>query len=44
MMSQVSRMEQIVQAYVTDKQFMGSILVMQNGQILLDKGYNPIAT
>ena len=38
-MSQVSRMEQVAQAYVADKQFMGSILVMQNGQIVLDKGY-----
>jgi len=38
-MSQVSRMEQVVETYVADKQFMGSILVTQNGQILLDKGY-----
>jgi len=38
-MSQVSRMEQMIQSYVADKQFMGSILVMQNGQVLLDKGY-----
>jgi hypothetical protein len=36
MMSQVSRMDQVAQAYVADKQFMGSILVMQNGQIVLD--------
>ena len=32
-------MEQVVQSSVDDKQFMGSILVIQNGQILLDKGY-----
>src|SRR5215831_12713226 len=35
----VARMEQIVQSYVPDKQFMGSVLVAQNGKILLDKGY-----
>jgi len=32
-------MEQVVQSYVADKQFMGSILVTQHGDILLDKGY-----
>ena len=32
-------MDKIVQSYVTDKQFMGSILVAQNGHVLLDKGY-----
>jgi len=35
----VARMEQIVQSYVPTKQFMGSVLVAQNGKILLDKGY-----
>ncbi|HKD78252.1 MAG TPA: serine hydrolase [Candidatus Angelobacter sp.] len=35
----VARMEQIVQSYVPGKQFMGSVLVAQNGKILLDKGY-----
>jgi CubicO group peptidase (beta-lactamase class C family) len=35
----VVRMEQIVQSYVPTKQFMGSVLVAQNGKILLDKGY-----
>lgn len=35
----MSRMEQVVQSYVADKQFMGSILVAQNGNVLLDKGY-----
>lgn len=39
MINQALRMEQIVQSYVADKQFMGSILVAQNGQVLLDKGY-----
>lgn len=39
MVKQVSRMEQVVQAYVADKQFMGSILIMQKGQELLNKGY-----
>lgn len=32
-------MEQVVQTYVADKQFMGSILVAQHGHIILDKGY-----
>jgi CubicO group peptidase (beta-lactamase class C family) len=35
----VARMEQIVQSRVTAKQFMGSVLVARNEQILLDKGY-----
>lgn len=39
MINQVSRMEQVIQSYVTDKQFMGSVLVAQHGQVLLDKGY-----
>lgn len=39
MVSQVSRMDQVVQSYVTEQQFMGSILVAQHGKILLDKGY-----
>lgn len=34
----VPRMEQIVQSYVP-KQFMGSVLVAENGKVLLDKGY-----
>src|SRR5579864_5585864 len=34
----VARMEQIVQAYVPSK-FMGTVLVAQDGKILLDKGY-----
>lgn len=39
MISQKARMEQVVQSYVDDKQFMGSILVAQNGRVLLNKGY-----
>ena len=34
----VARMEQIVQAYVPSR-FMGSVLVAQDGKVLLDKGY-----
>jgi hypothetical protein len=33
------RMDEIVQSYVNGKQFMGSVLVARNGNILLDKGY-----
>ncbi|QNI31042.1 serine hydrolase [Alloacidobacterium dinghuense] len=33
------RMDQVVQSYVTGKQFMGSVLVARDGQMLLDKGY-----
>lgn len=35
----VGRMEQIVQSYVTAKQFMGTVLVAQDTKILIDKGY-----
>lgn len=35
----LQRMDQIVQSYVTGKQFMGSVLVARDGQVLLDKGY-----
>ncbi len=34
-----SRMDQIVQSYVSNKQFMGSVLVARGDQVLLDKGY-----
>ena len=34
----VARMEQIIQAYVPNK-FMGTVLVAQDGKVLLDKGY-----
>jgi CubicO group peptidase (beta-lactamase class C family) len=35
----VARMDQIVQSYVTAKQFMGTVLVARNGQVLVDNGY-----
>jgi CubicO group peptidase (beta-lactamase class C family) len=35
----VARMEQIVQSYVTSHQFMGTVLVAEDGKILLDQGY-----
>ena len=34
----IARMEQIIQANVP-KQFMGTVLVAQDGKIVLDKGY-----
>jgi CubicO group peptidase (beta-lactamase class C family) len=34
-----ARMEQLVQSYVANKQFMGSVLVAQDGKTLLDKSY-----
>ena len=34
-----ARMEQVAQSYVNNKQFMGSVLVAQNGKLLLNKGY-----
>jgi len=33
------RMEQVVQYYVTQKQFMGAVLVARGGEVLLSKGY-----
>ena len=35
----VSRMEQIVQFYVSQKQFMGTVLVARGSDVLLSKGY-----
>ena len=35
----VARMEQVVQSYVSAKQFMGSALVARNGAVVLSKGY-----
>jgi CubicO group peptidase (beta-lactamase class C family) len=35
----IGRMDQIVRAYIDNKQFMGSVLVAKAGDILLDKGY-----
>lgn len=37
---EVSRMDQIVQFYVTSRQFMDAVLVAQNNRVLLDKGYS----
>ncbi|HWY70173.1 MAG TPA: serine hydrolase [Terriglobales bacterium] len=34
-----SRMEQVVQSYVSAKQFMGSVLVAREGKVLLSHGY-----
>lgn len=39
MKTQVLRMNEIVQSYVADNQFMGSILVAQHGKIIMDKAY-----
>jgi CubicO group peptidase (beta-lactamase class C family) len=35
----VPRMEQIIQSYVADHKFMGTVLVARDGKTLLDKGY-----
>ena len=35
----VSRMDRIIQSHVDSRQFMGSVLVAQDGKVLLDKGY-----
>jgi CubicO group peptidase (beta-lactamase class C family) len=37
--SSIMRMGTLVQSFVSDKRFMGSVLAAQNGRILLDKGY-----
>jgi CubicO group peptidase (beta-lactamase class C family) len=34
-----ARMDQVIQSYVSGKQFMGSVLVARDGKILLEKGY-----
>lgn len=39
MIGTLSRMEQVIESYVKDKQFMGTILVAEQGQIILDQGY-----
>jgi CubicO group peptidase (beta-lactamase class C family) len=36
---EVSRMEKLVQSYVSTKRFMGSVLVARRNQVLLSKGY-----
>ncbi|HEV7220925.1 MAG TPA: serine hydrolase, partial [Terriglobales bacterium] len=35
----LSRMDQVIQSYVSNKQFMGSALVARDGTIVLSKGY-----
>jgi len=35
----VARMEQVIQSYVFNKQFMGSVLVARGNEVILDKGY-----
>jgi len=35
----VARMEQVVQSYATNRQFMGSVLVAKGNHVLLSKGY-----
>jgi CubicO group peptidase (beta-lactamase class C family) len=35
----VARMEQVIQSYVSAKQFMGSVLVARDGVVVLSKGY-----
>src|ERR1700676_3171651 len=35
----VARMDQVVQSYVSSKQFMGSVLVARGDEILFNKGY-----
>jgi CubicO group peptidase (beta-lactamase class C family) len=32
-------MDQVVQSYVSDKKFMGSVLVARGGEVLLSRGY-----
>jgi len=34
-----ARMEQVVQSYVANKQFMGSVLVARDGKVVFSKGY-----
>ena len=34
-----ARMKQVVQSYVANKQFMGSVLVAQDGKVVFSKGY-----
>jgi CubicO group peptidase (beta-lactamase class C family) len=35
----VPRMEQVIQSFVSDQHFMGSVLVARGGEIILDEGY-----
>jgi CubicO group peptidase (beta-lactamase class C family) len=34
-----ARMEQVIQSYVANQQFMGTVLMAQDGKVLIDKGY-----
>ena len=36
---QIKRMDDVVQSYVKDKEFMGSVLAVHNQDVLLNKGY-----
>jgi CubicO group peptidase (beta-lactamase class C family) len=36
---EAARMDQVVQAYVADHRFMGTVLVARGGEVLLSKGY-----
>ena len=37
--SSIARMEQVIQSYVADKRFMGTVLVVKDGKTIRDKGY-----
>ncbi|MGA8025523.1 MAG: serine hydrolase, partial [Bryobacteraceae bacterium] len=37
--TQNPRLDQIIQSYVSSHQFMGSVLLAKDGQIVLDQGY-----
>jgi CubicO group peptidase (beta-lactamase class C family) len=37
--SQVNRMQQVVQNYVDNKSFMGTVLVAEKDKVLLNQGY-----
>lgn len=39
MINQLSRMNEIIQSYVTDGQFIGAILLAHKGKVIIDKGY-----
>jgi CubicO group peptidase (beta-lactamase class C family) len=34
-----ARLEQIIQSHVTNKQFMGTVLIAKGGTVMLDRGY-----
>ena len=39
---QIKRMDDVVQSYVKDNEFMGSVLAVHNQDVLLNKGYGQI--